>query len=358
MSPGGDRGIEEWVRRAPDGQHDVLAVEARHGKPLDVLALRPVDPAEAEEYLENLARAREALRGAPTVERRACPCCAAPLDGGPDEVTVGGMGYARCGGCGHLAVRVQPEPAALAERFREDGELSGVYTDPAALEVRMREIVRPKLDWVRDAADRFGRGAATLVDLGAGAGHMVAGAVAAGIDALGVEISAASCRFARDVLGVELVAGDVLATPPPAVPADVVTLWGVLEYVPDPPAFLRHARRFLHDDGLLVVEVPRADSLSSAVQAAFPDTVWRHLEPTSHVNVFSDASLATVLWDAGFEPVAAWYFGMDAYELVCQLAMRAPAETVAALAPPLLGIQRALDRAALCDDVIVAAVPR
>lgn len=349
---------EVWERRRPDGGVDCVPVEVRFGKPLDVLGLRPVDPDEARGYLHELRTAADALRGGATMARTACPCCGAPAATGAPELTVTDIPYTRCGGCGHLWVVNQPTPEALAARFRDDDALSGVYTDTAALERRMRDIVAPKLDWVRDAAARFGRGVARSVDLGAGGGHFVAAARRAGLDASGFEISLASCAFARDVLGVDLVHGDVLAAAPPAEGVDVVTLWGVLEYVPEPAGFVEHAARFLADDGLLVVEVPRADALSTAVQRAFPDTVWRHMEPTSHVNVFSDASLATLLWDAGFAPVAAWYFGMDAYELVCQLAMRLPADAVAGMAPALVALQPVLDRARLCDDVIVAAVRR
>jgi SAM-dependent methyltransferase len=267
------------------------------------------------------------------------------------------MTYVRCPVCGHLYVREQPSADALRRRFAGGDELAGVYTDAASLEVRMTEVVRPKLAWTLAAASRHGRGHATLADLGAGGGHFVAAAREAGVEAAGWELSAASCRFAREVLGVELRRGDVTGADPTA-PADVVTLWGVLEYVPEPRAFVRHALRFLAPGGLMVVEVPRADALSTALARAFPGTVSRHLEPTSHLNLFSDASLATLLWDAGLAPVAAWRFGMDAHELVSQIALRVTPEAAGTLAGPLLGLQDALDRAGLCDDIVVAAVRR
>ncbi len=345
---------ERWERIASGGS-DAAEVEVTCGKHLDVLGLRPIDADEAREYVAELAVAAAALRDGPTVTRETCPCCDAPVAADDAPVTILGITYVRCPGCGHAFVRTAPAPASLAGRFAEDDALAGVYTDLRALEIRMSQIVRPKLEWVRSAAARFGRGTGSLVDVGAGAGHFVAAARAAGIEATGYEISRASCGFAREVMGVELVHGDVTAMEPPAVPADVVTLWGVLEYVADPRRFVDHAARFLADDGLLVVEVPRADALSSAVQRALPEVVWRHMEPTSHLNVFSDASLATLLWDAGFEPVAAWYFGMDVYELLCQLAVRLPGGALDAVAPALLAMQPALDEARICDDVIVAA---
>jgi hypothetical protein len=94
------------------------------------------------------------------------------------------------------------------------------------------------------------------------------------------------------------------------------------------------------------------------VQALTPETVARHLDPTSHVNTFSDASLAQALWAEGFAPVAAWYFGMDAYELLTQLALKLEDHTaLPRLAELIPGLQDCLDQGRLCDDLVVAAVP-
>jgi SAM-dependent methyltransferase len=357
LAPGGDAHTEEWELWRAGERLAALPVRVRVGKPLDVRRLRPVDPAGSREYLRGLEADAAALRAGGLTARPDCPCCGAAAADAAPEVTVTGMAYVRCPACRHLYVGRQPTPEALRHRFATADDLAGVYTDAASLEVRMAQVVRPKLAWALDAAARDGRGAESLVDLGAGGGHFVAAARQAGLRATGYELSAASCAFAREVLGVELVRGDAMAAEP-GEPADLVTLWGVLEYVPEPRAFVRQAARHLAPGGLLVAEVPRADALSAALAGAFPGTVTRHLEPTSHLNVFSDASLATLLWDAGFAPVAAWYFGMDAYELLSQLALRVPAEAAEALAVPLLGLQDALDRARLCDDVIVAAVRR
>ena len=60
----------------------------------------------------------------------------------------------------------------------------------------------------------------------------------------------------------------------------------------------------------------------------------------------------------GLSVLAAWYFGMDAYELLVQLAIQlAHPEMMARLAPLIPGLQACLDSAELCDDIIVAAVP-
>ena len=56
-----------------------------------------------------------------------------------------------------------------------------------------------------------------------------------------------------------------------------------------------------------------------AKQSKYNNTVNRHLFPLSHIQIFSDSSIMTSLTMNDFKPRGAWYFGMDMYELACQL---------------------------------------
>ena len=138
-----------------------------------------------------------------------------------------------------------------------------------------------------------------------------------------------------------------------------MTFWGLLEYVPEPRCFLDRARCCLTpENGLLIVEIPRLDCFGTAVQRERPDTVARHMDPTSHMNAFTDASLATVLVETGFRPVAAWYFGMDLYEFLVQAALRLDEPRVfAELADLIAPLQASLDHGRQCDDLVIAARP-
>lgn len=352
---------ETWTLNDSSGQVETFSVRVRTGKPLDVMALRGIDPAEHLSYAEHLRSTAERLYG-PAQPRRqvdACPCCDAPTSNAPVRLSVFGVDYHTCTVCAHVFVHSQPSLEAMESLFRESDEHSATYTDAGAAELRMTQIAAPKLEWARDAfEERFGRPAGRFLDVGAGAGHFVAAVRRAGLQAEGYELSRSSCEFAAQTLGVELRQGDFLVQPATPGAFDVVTLWGVLEYAPDPVALLHAARRWLAPaEGMLVVEVPRSDAFGTALQGPFADTVARHMDPTSHLNAFSDASLMTALWRAGFAPLAAWYFGMDVYELVTQLAVRLPdGIDLDAIAEALLCTQGALDAARLCDDIIVAAV--
>jgi 2-polyprenyl-3-methyl-5-hydroxy-6-metoxy-1,4-benzoquinol methylase len=359
--PAAGQEAELWEAAAGPGPGWAFPVEVTVGKPFDVLALKGGALADVRRYARFLAETAARLYGrGRTAAQAACPCCGGPAAADTPAAVIFGVAYRRCGRCGHAFVGAQPDPAVLAEVFAESEEHAGTYTDPAQVELRLAQIVRPKLAWVRETYRRqYGQEARAMLDVGAGGGHFVALCRREGLAAEGYEISRVSRRFAREAFGLDLRDGDFLAEAPGGVPCDVVTLWGLLEYTPEPVPFLEAARRRLGAGrGMVVVEVPRFDCLGTAIQVECPDTVARHLDPTSHVNCFSDASLATALVRAGLRPVAAWYFGMDAYELLVQVALRLEdGPSLERLAPWIPRLQAWLDAARLCDDVVVAAVP-
>lgn len=336
---------------------DGPGVDVRIGKPLDALALKGASLAETRGYAAGMRDAAGALYapGQELVPVDACPACARPCADAGEALTVNSVAYRRCAGCGHLFVGARPTDEALACHFAESDDLAAPYVERESLELRLASVVGPKADWALDAFARaLGRPAASAVDVGAGGGHTVEVLRRRGLDASGYELSRASRAFAHAAFGLDLVADDFLAAEPE--PVDVVTLFGLLEYAPEPAAFLEAAGRWA-PGGMVVVEVPRADCLGTAVQSLPGALVARHLDPASHVNCFSDASLAALLARTGWRPVAAWWFGLDAYELLVQLAHRLDDETaVARLADAVLALQPALDRARLCDDLVVCAV--
>jgi 2-polyprenyl-3-methyl-5-hydroxy-6-metoxy-1,4-benzoquinol methylase len=273
---------------------------------------------------------------------------------------VHGIAYRRCGGCAHVFIAEQPAPEVLNRMFAESDAYAQDYTSKEQIDQRLREIIGPKLDWLLAIfRQQFSRKPARVVDVGAGGGHFVACCRRAGIEAEGYEINKAAAAFAKVAFDIELDREDFITAPPATDRYDVVTMWGLLEYTPEPARFIEAARLQLGKDrGMLILEVPRAEALSSAIQSQYPDTVWRHLSPASHVNIYSDASIATLLHANGFRPVAAWYFGMDFYELLCQFSVVVGDDRIITQLGSLVGSMQAwLDAAEFVDDLLIAAVP-
>lgn len=99
---------------------------------------------------------------------------------------------------------------------------------------------------------------------------------------------------------------------------DLITMWHFLEHDYAPVASLEAARRWLADDGLLLIEVPRLDS---GTRRLFGNR-WPGLQAPQHTALYSRASLCRLVEQSGFQVVEHLpYGGFPAYfYLFCGLA--------------------------------------
>jgi len=79
---------------------------------------------------------------------------------------------------------------------------------------------------------------------------------------------------------------------------DVITLWDVLEHVPDPSSFLKICRGLLREGGCLFLNVPDLDSLEARILGRR----WPLLLP-EHLNYFNKNSLRLCAQKAELRPV-------------------------------------------------------
>lgn len=148
----------------------------------------------------------------------------------------------RCAQCRLLFDR---EPtAAEAPRARLSDE-------ERRLEERVAQRRAPHFARVLRAVHPPGR----LLDVGAGVGELVRLAREAGWQAVGVDVDPAviayACSRGRDVR-----LGDLARLGLPAASFDLVTLWNVIDFVPDPLGLLSECRRLLAPGGRIFVRTP------------------------------------------------------------------------------------------------------
>ncbi|MBX5492966.1 MAG: class I SAM-dependent methyltransferase [Chloroflexi bacterium] len=144
----------------------------------------------------------------------------------------------------------------------------------------------------------LGRPPGTVLDVGCGDGDFLAFLQRRGWKGVGTEYSPDACVLARRK-GVRVIQGELREAALPPDSLDVVTLWHVLEHLPQPLEVLQEVHRLLRGDGLLVVEVPCITSPTFRLcgESWFPLDVPRHLQH------FSQQTLTRLLARAGFTPV-------------------------------------------------------
>ena len=79
----------------------------------------------------------------------------------------------------------------------------------------------------------------------------------------------------------------------------MVTLFDVIEHLPDPRSALERCRGYLKRDGYLFITTPDAGALTARLLG----THWYYIDIVEHVSLFSTANLATLLRECGYRLV-------------------------------------------------------
>ncbi len=207
----------------------------------------------------------------------------------------------RCGHCGLLWV---PEGLATVDGvsiyeqdapvFFEDGR-DAYYLDDSNL-VNFEE----KYHWVARTSP-----SGELLDVGAAFGHFAAVAQRHR-PVTAIELGPAAVQWAREHLAVDVRVGSIYGNHPEFVGRfAAITLWDVIEHVPDPEGALRVARSWLQPGGRLFLSSPDAGSLAARVLGRR----WHYVDPVQHLVLFGRHNLGVLLARAGFRVTDVRSFG-------------------------------------------------
>jgi SAM-dependent methyltransferase/glycosyltransferase involved in cell wall biosynthesis len=223
---------------------------------------------------------------------RPCPSCGARPPRALSRFRQ--IGMVRCSACG----------LAYTGRAPDDHELAAWYAEypiedrlPPATVARLDEVIRSLAPYRR---------LGTLLDVGAGSGHLLAAAARAGWAPHAVEPGPRQ----RERLTAQ---GFTLHPPLPEASDiadcsfDVVVMQEVIEHMREPGAVLREVRRVLRPGGLLYITCPNFGSLSSRVLGPR----WRVVEYPEHLNYFTPSALRRLTGRFGFRELAVTTTGMS-----------------------------------------------
>jgi 2-polyprenyl-3-methyl-5-hydroxy-6-metoxy-1,4-benzoquinol methylase len=202
--------------------------------------------------------------------------------------------YCRCGVCSTIFLADVPgELAAYYDReyypFDADGEPPWRHSDGLlAAEAWRGELLRRVT------------GGGSLIDVGAGAGGFVAAAQQRGFTVTAIEMNSECCRYIGTSLGAEAICSDRPAATLRALPsAQVVTLWHVLEHLPDPREMLAAAADALLPGGVLALGVPNPES----IQFRLLGSRWPHLDAPRHLCLMPASAVLGRARELGLEPM-------------------------------------------------------
>lgn len=115
----------------------------------------------------------------------------------------------------------------------------------------------------------------------------------------GIDISLPACKYAKENLGVSVVAGDFLEAEFKELSYDVIVAWATIEHLNNPHLYIEKASRLLKKGGLFACSTIDIDTFLPRLQKRF----WRQIHPPTHLSYFSKKTLFLLLNKHGLKPI-------------------------------------------------------
>lgn len=204
-----------------------------------------------------------------------------------------GYNLYKCSKCKLLFI--YPTPVSLD--VYDDSYFSGAekgfgYVDYDADKEPMIPVFNKYLDLVNSLGMKTGE----LLDIGAATGFFMDLARKRGFRVKGVELSDYAAKKGREK-GLDVFTGDLISANFKNEQFDIITMFDVIEHVPDPTGFVKEASRLLKKDGLLLINTPDAQSFWAKILGS----KWQLIMPPEHIHYFSPKNLGDYLSKNGFK---------------------------------------------------------
>lgn len=174
---------------------------------------------------------------------------------------LGSLKVFRCQSCGlqflnpYVAPKSMVEVYASTEAMQEANPLLGHYYDlieGSPTERFYRQVLKKLQPF---------KGGGSLLDIGCGRGHFLSLARESGWKVKGLEPAAEHAQFGRAKLGIEIQVATLEEARFEKESFDAITMWDVIEHVPNPYETLNQVSRWLRKGGILLLATPNHESL-------------------------------------------------------------------------------------------------
>jgi len=221
-----------------------------------------------------------------------------------------GKGLVQCQNCGLVYVSPRPDAEELyalygETYFKNDDSGTVGYHDYLADETNIRRTFNRRLDMLQEHIQP-GQGR-KLLDIGCATGFYIDEAAKRGWDVEGLDVSGFAVDYVQKVHGHKAYNTSVLDADFLEEGAySMISMWDVIEHVPDPKAHVERIANLLHSGGYVAFITPDVASLP----ARLTGKRWIGYKLSEeHVYYFSKQTLTRMLNDSGFDVVDAHHEG-------------------------------------------------
>jgi 2-polyprenyl-3-methyl-5-hydroxy-6-metoxy-1,4-benzoquinol methylase len=217
-----------------------------------------------------------------------------------------GRGLVQCQNCHLVYVSPRPDPNELYALYGESyfcNNDSGTvgYTNYLNDESNIRTTFTRRLKRLERFA-QVGR----VLDVGCATGFFLSQAQSRGWQVEGLDVSHFAVEYAKNHFGFDVQQGSLLELDYPPNSYDLITLWDVIEHVPDPKRYIERIAELLRPGGVFALATPDIDSLP----ARLTGKRWVGYKLSEeHVYYFSPRTLTRMLNDAGMDVIDSYHVG-------------------------------------------------
>jgi 2-polyprenyl-3-methyl-5-hydroxy-6-metoxy-1,4-benzoquinol methylase len=202
----------------------------------------------------------------------------------------------QCCSCNHRFIDVSARSSSsFLEQY--DNNYTGFRSDARFKAAVQQEIATNLIPRVRPPAK--------ILDIGCGNGDFLCTAQEAGYEGFGIDISQAAVTLCKqrglqaevmEFANLDIWEGHCDRF-------DLITMWDVIEHVPDPHTLVRQAVQRLKPGGYLLIKTPRVSALTFQFVKAFPWLAGTLLSAPDHIQFFNRHAFSSLLHSHGLEQI-------------------------------------------------------
>lgn len=194
-----------------------------------------------------------------------------------------GEPFVQCKHCSLVLINPRPVFSQVVDTYTDD--YSRAYAKKADKKIR-RSSRRVRL------ASKLIKAKGRWLDVGCSAGFVVQAAEAAGYEGWGVDVETWGIKYGQDKLGLKnLYAGMLEEQAFPDKHFQVISLYDVIEHVPDLNRLVKELARLLAADGIIDIITPDVGHW----RVTKPLSEWKEIKPSEHLYYFSEQTLSRLL---------------------------------------------------------------
>lgn len=215
--------------------------------------------------------------------------------------------HVRCKNCGMVYVNPRLKETITHDLYHEPPyqEFYKIKLIPS-IDYRKNVLAVRKFEQIAHYTKKPGK----VLDIGCGLGEVLSVFQENGWNCLGIEFNEFAANYATEKFHLNIINKSIYDFEA-SEKFDLIMLWGVLEHFYNPQKILKKIFELLNDDGLLVIEVPSADSILVRYYERTHNMVDRIIEGDRHIMLFSVRGFQEMLEQTGFKPLTIVSNGLD-----------------------------------------------